>query len=79
MFNFTTLRAAIHGVPHIDLVTPDDVRRAEGASTKMLVAMAATGRPVYPGTVPGAVRDRRRAANKAARAARRVHRVRAGR
>lgn len=47
---------------------------AQRNSTGMLLAMADTGRPVYQGTVPPAVVAKRRARNKAARAARRAHR-----
>ena len=43
-------------------------------STQMLVALAATGKHIYPGTVPGHVKAHRRAVNKRARAARRAHR-----
>lgn len=43
-------------------------------STRMLLAMARTGRHIYSGTVPPTVVARRRAANKRARAARRAAR-----
>lgn len=43
-------------------------------STRMLLAMSRLGKPVYEGTVPAHVKTRRRAANKAARKARRAHR-----
>ena len=43
-------------------------------STKMLLCMAAKGQRIYEGTVPPHVVARRRRRNRAARAARRVHR-----
>lgn len=43
-------------------------------ATGMLVALANTGKHVYQGTVPGAVKADRRRKNKAARAARRAGR-----
>jgi len=55
-------------------VTPLDVSKAESPSTKMLLALAATGKHIYEGTVSPAVKDVRRRANKASRAARRVSR-----
>lgn len=58
----------------VEVVTADDVRQATSPSTKMALALAATGRPVYEGTVPGSVVARRRARNKAARKARRANR-----
>lgn len=60
--------------PRVEIATPDDIRRANSPSTKMALALAATGKQVYQGTVPGSVIERRRAKNKAARAARRVAR-----
>jgi hypothetical protein len=41
---------------------------------QMAIAMAAIGKPFYQGTVPVHVKARRRAANKAARKARRAGR-----
>lgn len=55
-------------------VTPADVREAKRASTKMLLAISATGKHLYQGTVPAHVKARRRAANKVARKARRAAR-----
>lgn len=52
------------------MVTPRELTD----STKMLLALGATGRHMYEGTVPRAEIDRRRRRNKAARHARRVHR-----
>lgn len=43
-------------------------------ATGMLVALADTGKHVYEGTVPAAVKAERRAKNKAARKARRAGR-----
>lgn len=57
-----------------DNVTPLDVSKAESPSTKMLLAIAATGKHLYEGTVDPAVKAARRRRNKAARAARRVSR-----
>lgn len=57
-----------------DNVTPLDVSKAESPSTKMLLALAATGKHIYEGTVSPAVVAVRRHRNKAARAARRINR-----
>jgi hypothetical protein len=57
-----------------DSVGAEDIAKAESPSTKMALALAATGRKVYEGTVPDSVIARRRAKNKAARAARRSNR-----
>jgi len=54
-------------------VTPEDVDRVT-QPTRMLLAIAATGKHLYEGTVPAAVKARRRAANKTARKARRATR-----
>lgn len=43
-------------------------------STKMLLALGMSGKHLYQGTVPPAIVARRRAKNRAARRARRVHR-----
>lgn len=43
-------------------------------STRMLLAFAALGKPMYEGTVPAHIKARRRAKNKAARHARRAAR-----
>jgi len=58
--------------PGVEVVTPDDIMRAESPSTKMALALAATGKTVYGGTVPGHVKATRRRRNKAARQARRA-------
>lgn len=47
---------------------------AQRNSTGMLLALGYKGKHVYEGTVSGAVVRERRVKNKAARAARRVHR-----
>lgn len=60
--------------PGVTTVTPDDIAKASSPSTQMLLAMGATGRKVYEGTVPAAVKAQRRAKNKAARKARRASR-----
>lgn len=57
-----------------EAVGPDDVARATTPSTKMALALAAKPGHTYEGTVPKAVIARRRAKNKAARAARRANR-----
>lgn len=54
-----------------DSVGADDIAKADSPSTKMALALAATGKKVYEGTVSKAVIGRRRAKNKAARKARR--------
>lgn len=51
-----------------------EVTPQQHARTQMLGALAATGKRVYEGTVPQHVIDRRRAANKRARVARRAAR-----
>ena len=60
--------------PRVTTVTPEDVRNANRPSTQMLLAISATGKHLYQGTVSGAVKERRRRRNKAARAARRENR-----
>lgn len=60
--------------PGVTTVAPDDIAKATSPSTKMLLALAATGRRVYEGTVPGAVKAKRREQNRAARRARAAHR-----
>lgn len=64
-----TLKTAI-----TEAVGPEDIARASSPSTKMALALAATGKPVYEGTVPATVVAHRRAKNKAARIARRAAR-----
>jgi hypothetical protein len=64
-----TLQTAI-----TDAVGVEDIAKASSPSTKMALALAATGKRVYEGTVPAAVVARRRAKNKAARKARRAAR-----
>lgn len=59
-------RVSIPGVTEDDLALSD--------STKMLLALSRTKRHFYEGTVPAATVARRRAKNRAARRARRVHR-----
>lgn len=58
----------------ITIATPDDIQKATSPSTKMALALAATGKHVYEGTVSGVVKAKRRAKNKAARRARRAAR-----
>lgn len=55
-------------------VTPDDIEKASSPSTKMALALAATGKQVYANTVPAHVKADRRRKNKAARIARRAGR-----
>ena len=57
-----------------ETIGPDEIAKAESPSTKMALALAATGKRVYEGTVPAAVKARRRAANKRAKAARKAAR-----
>lgn len=57
--------------PRVTTASPEDIAKASSPGTKMLLALAATGKHVYGGTVPAAVKARRRAASKAARRARR--------
>lgn len=61
-------------IKYADGVTPGDISGATSNSTRMLLAMAALGKHIYPGTVARAVVDRRRKKNRAARIARRAHR-----
>ena len=60
--------------PVVQTITPDEIRHAERASTKMLLALAATSRHLYGGTVSGAEKAKRRARGKRARAARKAGR-----
>lgn len=53
-------------------VGAEDIAKAEGNSTKMLLALAASGKHIYQGTVSVAEKARRRRRNKAARHARRA-------
>lgn len=57
-----------------DTVGAEDVAKASSPATQMLLSLAATGKHVYEGTVPHAVKLHRRPANRRARAARRTHR-----
>lgn len=49
-----------------------DAPELESPQSRMLIALNATGKPMYQGTVSPALKARRRAANKRARKARRV-------
>lgn len=69
-----TTSTLLGGFPSRVTIDPGDIAKASSPSTKMALALAATGRKVYEGTVPAAVIARRRAANKRARKARRVAR-----
>lgn len=60
--------------PRVSTIAPDDIAKATSPSTKMALALAATGKHVYEGTVPAAVKTERRRKNKAARRARRAGR-----
>lgn len=55
-------------------IGPDDFKGVHSTSTKMLLAMSATGKHVYGGTVAPGVKAQRRAANRRARAARKASR-----
>lgn len=57
-----------------EAIGPEEIAKAESPSTKMALALAATGKRVYEGTVPAQVVARRRRKNKAARKARRAAR-----
>ncbi|GAA4117560.1 hypothetical protein GCM10022215_18350 [Nocardioides fonticola] len=67
-------RTASGVFPDVVTITPDEIAHAERASTKMLLALAATGRHTYAGTVGDVEVARRRAANRRQRAARRIAR-----
>ena len=60
--------------PRVTTIDADEIAHANRASTQMLLAMGRIGKPIYEGTVPGHVKARRRAINKAARRARRAAR-----
>lgn len=68
---------ALPGVDQ-DVITEIHAERDARRRVRLLwsVAMLATGRAAYAGTVPAAVVARRRAANRVARASRRVNRRR---
>ncbi|MCW2785199.1 MAG: hypothetical protein JWP74_1716 [Marmoricola sp.] len=57
-----------------DSVGAEDIAKATSPSTKMALALAATGKHVYAGTVAKAVIVARRRKNKAARLARQAAR-----
>lgn len=57
-----------------DYISPDEIAKASSPSTKMALALAATGKQVYTGTVSAATKAKRRAKNKVARASRRANR-----
>lgn len=57
-----------------ETVGAEDIAKASSPSTKMLLALRAKGKHMYEGTVPAAVKARRRAQGKRARHARRVGR-----
>lgn len=57
-----------------DSVGAEDIAKATSPSTKMALALAATGKKVYENTVPKSVIAVRRRKNKAARLARRAAR-----
>ena len=60
--------------PRISVSTDEDRDKVTSPGTKMLMAMAALGKPVYPGTVSEATKAKRRAKNKVARASRKANR-----
>lgn len=60
--------------PKVSIASPEDVAKANSPATKMLLAISATGKHLYEGTVSAAEKSRRRAKNKAARRARRAGR-----
>lgn len=66
---------AMFPAPRVTTISSDEVAHAGRASTQMLLAMGAIGKPIYEGTVPGHVKARRRRQNRAARAARRAART----
>jgi len=62
--------------PRVEIATEDDVAKITSPSTQMAVALGATGKHVYPGTVYGEEKRRRRAKGKVQRTARKTHRGR---
>lgn len=60
--------------PWVRTASDEDRAKANSASTQMAVALSATGKTLYAGTVPAAEKAKRRAKNKAARKARRAGR-----
>lgn len=60
--------------PRVQIATAEDIAKAQSSSTKMLLALGATGKHIYQGTVPAAEKARRRAKNKVARITRRINR-----
>lgn len=73
--NLAALAAQPSGhFPRVTTISPDDIAHANRPSTQMLLAIGATGKHLYGGTVDPVTVAARRRRNKAARAARRVHR-----
>lgn len=66
----------LYSTPRVNTLSPEDIEIAERPSTRMLLALADTGKHLYQGTVPGHVKAKRRARNKVARASRRANRCR---
>jgi hypothetical protein len=66
-------RRPLRIVPWVRNRTDEEFAAAEAnrPTTQMLLAISATGKHLYQGTVPAHVKARRRAANKVARRARR--------
>jgi len=61
-------------VPPVSTISAEEIAHANRPSTQMLMAISATGKHLYQGTVPAHIKARRRAANKAARIARKANR-----
>jgi hypothetical protein len=68
------LRRVSGWLPRLITRADDEIAAANSPSSQMLFAIGATGKHLYQGTVPGHVKARRRARNKAARRARRAAR-----
>ncbi|GAB3863291.1 hypothetical protein GCM10028801_30570 [Nocardioides maradonensis] len=60
--------------PRVNTLSPEDIAIAERPSTRMLLAIADTGKHLYQGTVPAHVKAKRRARNKVARLSRKANR-----
>jgi len=63
-----------NSVPRVQTIEAEEIAHANRPSTQMLLAISATGKHLYQGTVSGAERADRRRRNKAARKARRANR-----
>lgn len=78
---FVNMAAAMRNAQAAARAATESIREAtrslpRGTTLEALVALHATGRHMYAGTVPQAVTERNRARNKAGRRQRRVNRLR---